>query len=334
MKPDSSAFKYPKEPGSSNLDQIEKISLSVDKDSEKVRLDRFLASKIPHLSRTRLQHLIASGNVSVSGSTDLKPGRKLATGEDIVVRIPPPEPLSLCAEDIPLKILFEDEHLAIIDKQPGLVVHPGAGNQTGTLVHALLAACKDLSGIAGKLRPGIVHRLDKDTSGLMIVAKNDLAHQKLADLFKNRSIKKKYLALIQGCLPDKSGIIDLPIGRHSQKRTLMAVNHRDGRPAVTSYHVVKDLSRHQLLELYLHTGRTHQIRVHLSHLGHPLLGDRTYGGPTTVGLQKGGTRLKLHRQMLHSYQLEFNHPLTGESVRLTAPVPEDMKRVIEFLQKQ
>ncbi len=211
-----------------------------------------------------------------------------------------------------------------------MVVHPGAGNDTGTLVHALLASCKDLSGIAGKLRPGIVHRLDKDTSGLMVVAKTDMAHHCLVDMFKKRIIEKRYLAVVQGRFQDSSTIIDLPIGRDPRKRTNMHVDHRRGRPAVTSFRVVEHLGPYQLLEALLHTGRTHQIRVHLSHMGHPILGDKKYGGPTHLRAPSG-REIAIKRQMLHSYLLQFHHPVTGERIYLEAPLPEDMEDILRFL---
>ena len=307
------------------------IKILVDQGSEGLRLDKFLASKISDLSRTRLQDLIERGLVELADSQPLKPGKRLSTGDRIRVSVPPPEPLDLVPEEIPLDLVFEDQHLIVINKKAGMVVHPGAGNRTGTIVHALLARCTDLSGIAGKLRPGIVHRLDKDTSGLMIAAKTDEAHRVLVDMFKGRRIKKKYTAVISGRMRDSSGIIDLPIGRHPRRRTVMRVDYRRGRPAITGFKKLRDLGgNYQLIDLRLHTGRTHQIRVHMSHVGHPLVGDRTYGGPELLEA-RDGKKMVVQRQMLHSRYLEFEHPVTGRQLCLEIPVPEDMKEVIDFL---
>ncbi len=306
------------------------MEFTVDDKSGGQRLDRFLAASVPDLSRSRLQELIGRGMVELSGSRVLKSGKKLSPGDRINLVIPPPEPLEIEPEEIPLEILFEDKHLAVINKPAGMVVHPGAGNTRGTLVHALLARCRDLSGIGGKLRPGIVHRLDRDTSGLMMAAKTDLAHRLLARMFKERRIRKRYRALIQGRLSDASGMIKLPVGRHPHRRTRMSVNYAKGRDAVTGYRVVKDLGPHQLIELDLYTGRTHQIRVHMSHLGHPLLGDKTYGGTTKLSGPDGAT-MTVKRQMLHSSHLEFRHPVKQERICLSAPLPEDMKAVMGFL---
>ena len=307
------------------------IRLLADQESHGLRLDRFLASRIPDLSRSRIQALIEKGLVELSGITHLKSGKRLSAGDRITISVPPPEPLDLIPEKIPIDIIFEDQHLIVINKKAGMVVHPGAGNMTGTLVHAVLAKCTDLSGIAGKMRPGIVHRIDKDTSGLIIIAKHDKAHWALVDMFKCRKIKKRYLAVILGRIEDRAGLIDLPIGRHPVRRTRMAVVHRHGRPAVTGFKTVKDLGRNcQLVELRLYTGRTHQIRVHMSYMGHPLLGDRTYGGPSVIE-GSGGVEMAVRRQMLHSIHLEFPHPVTGKQLSLKAPVPGDMKEVIEFL---
>ncbi len=306
------------------------IELVVDEASGGQRLDRFLASSIPDLSRSRLKQLIEREFVELSGKAVSKPGKRLGAGQAIRVMVPPPEPLELVAEDIPVDIVFEDRHLLVVNKAPGMVVHPGAGHGAGTLVNALLARCSDLSGIGGKMRPGIVHRLDKDTSGLMIVAKTDQAHQELVAMFKDRSILKNYLGLVSGHMPDRSGIIDLPIGRHPAVRVKMSVNASSGRPALTGYEVVRGLGPHQLVKMRLYTGRTHQIRVHMSHAGHPLLGDTVYGGPSLVRLP-GGDEMTVPRQMLHSFHLEFRHPVTGEALRMEAPVPEDMQEVMDFL---
>ena len=307
----------------------EKISLTVDTTSSGLRTDAFLASVIPDLSRSRIQSLIEGGHVTVCGSRLKKTGKKLKPGDRITVSVPPPDPIDLVPEDIPLKVVFEDEHIIIIHKEPGMVVHPGAGNLQGTLVNALLSRCSDLSGIGGKLRPGIVHRLDKDTSGLIIAAKHDQAHQALARIFKKREIQKRYTAIVLGRLPDKKGIIDLPIARHPRQRTKMAVDQARGRMAVTEYRVLRQLGPAQLLELILHTGRTHQIRVHMSHIGHPLLGDTLYGGPKVI--RTGGLKVSITRQMLHAACLRFKHPVTGKELSVETPIPPDMKHVISVL---
>jgi len=285
------------------------------------------------LSRTRIKALVKSGYVKVSERTVLIPREKTLPGQKITVFIPKPEPLNLIPEDIPIDIVFEDEHLIVLNKQAGIVVHPGAGNISGTLVQGLLTRCVSLSGIGGKMRPGIVHRLDKDTSGLMIVAKSDVAHGSLVKKFKNREIHKKYLAIVSGRLDDSAGIIDLPIGRHVHRRTRMAVDFRNGRQAKTIYRVLRNLGAYQLVELEPLTGRTHQIRVHMSYLGHPLIGDKIYGGPGGIRLPSG-IHVDIPRHMLHARHLLFGHPVTGKRLCLEASVPEDMNRLIHILSGQ
>jgi len=279
------------------------------------RLDRFLTVQLPHLSRSRLQGLIKDGHVTLNGKP-AKPGEKVKTGALIIVTEPPAEPSLLEPEDIPLNILFEDADLLVLNKPPGMVVHPAAGHAKHTLVHALLAHCTSLSGIGGEQRPGIVHRLDKDTSGCLVVAKNDLAHAHLSRQFAGRSVTKIYLALVQGYFANtRSGNIDNLIGRHPVDRKKMAVIDRGGRASRTTWRVAQDLPGvGTLLECTLHTGRTHQIRVHVKHLGHPLLGDLLYA-----------PRLARHfpRQMLHAWKLGFTHPHTGEPMHFCSPLPED-----------
>jgi 23S rRNA pseudouridine1911/1915/1917 synthase len=243
----------------------------------------------------------------------VKPGVKLRTGDQLSVTEPPPEPAEVLAQDIPLTVLYEDDDLIVIDKPAGLVVHPAAGNLDGTLVNALLHHCEELSGIGGVERPGIVHRLDKETSGCLVAAKNDLAHRALVEQFAEREIVKTYLALASGRFRWKSGEIKEPIGRHRSNRQKMAVDER-GKPAHTSWRVVMELPSGTLVECTLHTGRTHQIRVHLKHLGHPILGDETYG--------KRGT---FTRQMLHAWRLGFTHPRTGEMLNFQSPIPPDFR---------
>ena len=278
-----------------------------------LRLDHFLATQLPHLSRSRLQALIKEGHILLEGAP-AKPGEKLRPGKRISVHEPEAVPATGAApEEIPLEILFEDADLIVLNKAPGIVVHPAAGNPCGTLVNALLHHCPTLSGIGGEQRPGIVHRLDKDTSGCIVIAKNDLSHQALSRQFAEREVLKVYLALASGVFPKKSGTVTADIGRHPVHRKKMAVvTGGRGRHAVTDYRVLKELPGASLVECTLHTGRTHQIRVHLKHLGRPLLGDALYG-------RQGA----YPRQMLHAWKLGFHHPRTGEWMQFEAALPAD-----------
>jgi 23S rRNA pseudouridine1911/1915/1917 synthase len=279
------------------------------------RLDRFLAAQLPHLSRSRLQTLIKQGHATLDGKP-AKPGEKVRRGALVALTEPPAEPSQLEPEDIPLNILFEDADLLVLNKPPGLVVHPAAGHSRHTLVHALLGHGAALSGIGGEQRPGIVHRLDKDTSGCLVVAKTDAAHAHLSRQFAGRSVTKIYLALVQGYFAgQRSGTIEGLIGRHPVDRKKMAVLTRGGRASRTAWRVTQDLPGvGSVVECTLHTGRTHQIRVHLKHLGHPLLGDPLYA-PRLVG--------HYPRQMLHAWRLGFKHPRTGEAMHFSSPLPED-----------
>lgn len=277
-----------------------------------MRLDLFLAAQLPSLSRSRVQALIKSGEVTLN-SAGVKPRAKLRTGDRVLVRQAAPEPVSTEAEDIPLDVLFEDEELIVINKAPGIVVHPAAGNWEGTLVNALLHHCAGLSGIGGELRPGIVHRLDKETSGCLVAAKSDAAHHALARQFAGRTVTKVYLALAAGRLTRRSGAIEAPIGRHPVHRKRMTVLAAGrGRAARTDYRVLAEIDGDSLVECTLHTGRTHQVRVHLKHLGHPLLGDEVYG-----------RRGAFPRHMLHAWKLGFAHPGSGAPLLFQAPVPAD-----------
>jgi 23S rRNA pseudouridine1911/1915/1917 synthase len=274
------------------------------------RLDHFLAAQATTLSRSRLQDLIKSGHVTLNGNT-AKPNTRLRAGDAIAVAEPPPVPTGTVAEDIALDILFEDGDLIVLNKPAGMVVHPAAGNWQGTVVNALLHHCTTLSGIGGEQRPGIVHRLDKETSGCLVVAKNDLAHQALAKQFAGREVTKIYLALATGKFRNASGVIEAAIGRHPVQRKKMTVVEK-GRASKTSYRVRAELRAGTLVECTLHTGRTHQIRVHLKHLGHPLLGDEVYG-----------KRAGFDRQMLHAWRLGFSHPRTGKRLNFQSPIPAD-----------
>ena len=286
---------------------------SVSPESAGLRLDHFLAARLPHLSRSRLQALIQEGHIRVEGNP-AKPGEKLRPGQLVSVHEPEAAPVTGTEpEAIPLEILYEDDDLLVLNKAPGMVVHPAAGNPSGTLVNALLHHCTALSGIGGEQRPGIVHRLDKETSGCLVIAKNDLAHQGLSRQFAGRTVLKVYLALTAGHLAKKTGVIEAEIARHPVHRKKMAVvaNGR-GRASTTDYRVLRELPGASLVECTLHTGRTHQIRVHLKHLGHPLLGDALYG-----------RRAEYARQMLHAWKLGFAHPRTGQWMEFQSPIPQD-----------
>ena len=294
------------------------IELVVPKDDAKLRLDRVLAKQLPEYSRSRLQQLIGAGFVRVNGIT-MRPSQLVRAGDKIELTEPPVEKIENQPEPIPLEILFEDKDLIVINKPAGLVVHPGAGHRSGTLVNALLHLCPTLSGIGGKERPGIVHRLDKETSGCLVVAKNDVAHRELARQFAERTVEKIYLALVAGKLRKQSGVIDETIGRHPVHRQRMSVASSRGRAAKTDYRVVRSREPASLIECRLHSGRTHQIRVHLHHLGHPVLGDKIYAARSAKDFP---------RQMLHAWKLGLCHPRTGEWKNFEAPLPDDFEQAI------
>lgn len=309
----------------------------------KPRLDLYLTDKLEDLTRSRLQKLIESGAVLVNENAATKSGTKLRAGDIIEINVPDPVPLEAMAEDIPLDIVFEDENLLVINKPAGMVVHPGAGVERGTLVNAVLHhAGGSLSSIGGVIRPGIVHRLDKDTSGLIMVAKNDLAHNHLAAQLKDKSAGRTYLALLEGAAANSSGIVDLPIGRHPNKRTQMTVVKPGqessilARQAVTHYQVLGNLDitgakgNFTLMSLELKTGRTHQIRVHMSYLGLPVVGDTVYNTKTTGSLA-ARQKLGLIGQALHAHKLRFTHPVTGKLLEFTAELPNDFSSLIKKL---
>lgn len=286
----------------------------------RLRLDLFLARELPDFSRSRLQQLIRDKFVRLNGQP-ARPRDAVRAGDVIEVREPPPEKIDNQPEEIPLDILFEDDDLIVINKPPGLVVHPGAGHRGGTLVNALLHHCPALSGIGGKERPGIVHRLDKETSGCMVIAKNDAAHRGLAEQFEARNVEKVYFALVAGKLKKSAGVIDEKIGRHPVHRQRMTVARAGsrGREAKTEYRVVKTGTAATLIECRLHSGRTHQIRVHLHHLGHPVLGDKVYGAKHAKDCP---------RQMLHAWKLGFSHPRTNEWQSFEAALPDDFQEAM------
>jgi 23S rRNA pseudouridine1911/1915/1917 synthase len=323
-------------------------TLTVGEEQSGGRLDRVLAVGLPALSRTRLKALILEGAVTSSGRTILDPGYRVKSGDTLSVNVPPPEPAEPEGETIPLSVLYEDDALIVIDKPAGLVVHPAGGHPTGTLVNALIAHCgASLSGIGGVMRPGIVHRLDKDTSGVMVVAKTDAAHKSLsaqfADHGRTGDLERGYLAFAWG-VPDRPrGSIEAPIDRHPHSRDKMAVRG-SGREAITHWEVKQKFAGldgkpvASLIECRLETGRTHQIRVHLAHIGHPILGDATYG----TGFRTKATRLpiparealaNLGRQALHAYLLAFQHPETGEILRFQSELPADLARLRGALSK-
>ena len=292
--------------------------LLVPKEQSKLRLDQFLAKQLPEYSRSRLQQLILGGFVQLNNVTT-RPRQIVRSGDKIELIEPPLEKIETRPEPIPLEILFEDDDLIVINKAAGLTVHPGAGHREHTLVNALLSHCATLSGIGGKERPGIVHRLDKETSGCLVAAKNDVAHRELSKQFAARTVEKIYLALVAGKLRKATGIIEEKIGRHPLHRQRMSVTSSRGRTAKTEYRVIRSSDQASLIECRLHSGRTHQIRVHLHHLGHPVLGDKIYAPKVTKNYP---------RQMLHAWKLGFRHPRSGERKTFAAPLPDDFDQAI------
>jgi 23S rRNA pseudouridine1911/1915/1917 synthase len=311
------------------------VSIRVNSEDSAKRLDVFLSQKNPVLSRSRIKRLIEKGNVQVGGR-QAKAGLRLRENDLVTLILPEPQRMEIQAQPIPLTILYEDAHIIVVDKPAGMVVHPGAGNYSGTLVNALLHHCPDLSGIGGVLRPGIVHRLDKDTSGVLVVAKNDLAHRFLSEQFGKHSTKRKYMGLVFGQLPE-AGRIDATIGRHPTHRKKMSARPRKGKEARTHWKVIERFRTFSLVEFRLETGRTHQIRVHLSSMGHPILGDPLYGGRRRLAsvepffLRRG--LQGLGRQALHAASLGFVHPVTGETLEFSSPLPEDLREVIALLRQ-
>ncbi len=283
------------------------------------RLDRFLAGQRVGLSRSQLHRIVVDGWVRLNGQP-AKPSQRVRAGDWVSLTIPPPRSLDVIPQWMPLTVVHQDQHIVVIDKPAGLSVHPGPGHPDRTLVNALLARCPDIQGIGGAIRPGIVHRLDKDTSGLMVVAKTHPAHQALSEDLKARRVTKGYLALVTGSVTLVKGQIDAPIARDPRQRKRMAVVV-GGREARTSYRVIERMGDNTLLELYLETGRTHQIRVHLAYLGHPILGDAVYGTKDPL----------LSRHFLHAYHLAFQHPIGGAPVELRSPLPDELTCVLDRL---
>jgi 23S rRNA pseudouridine1911/1915/1917 synthase len=300
------------------------MRVTVPSNEAGIRLDVWLHGRMPDLSRARIQALIKGGHVVVAGRR-VVPHRKLAAGDEILVEIPPAVPVDLIPEPIALSILHEDSDIVVIDKQPGLVVHPAAGHVSGTLVNALLHHCHDIAGVGGELRPGIVHRLDKDTSGAMVVAKNESAMLGLAEQFKRGDVRKEYVAIVRGVPSPASGRLETLIGRSPHDRKKMSARPASGRVAVTNYRVEEAFGNVCLLRIRIETGRTHQIRVHMAHIGHPVVGDRQYGGRHAHAWPAAD------RQMLHAALLAFRHPRDGRPLEFKAPIPADMLALLARL---
>ncbi len=293
------------------------------------RLDRYLAARLPELSRTRIQELIDEGRVRVAGNV-VRRARRVAPGEAIEVEVLPRPPLKAVPEDLPIEILYEDEDLVVVNKPAGMIVHAGAGAASGTLVNALLHRLGKLSSAGGPLRPGIVHRLDRGTSGVLVVARHDEAHRQLAEQFRARRVEKTYLALVHGNLRQDAGTIGLPIARDLQRRTRMTTGRPQGREARTDWRVLARLDGFTLLEVDLRTGRTHQIRVHFSALHHPVVGDTLYGAPRQVRVA-GRTLPPLGRNFLHAARIRFQHPRGSRAVEVRAPLPSELRAYVERL---
>ncbi len=300
-----------------------------------LRLDVFLPQKDPTLSRSQAKRLIEDGDAIVDGKA-VRASHRLKPGEMISLRKPAPVPSEIVPEAIPLSILYEDGAIIVVDKPAGMVVHPAAGNYSGTLVNALQYHCRNLSGIGGVMRPGIVHRLDKGTSGLMVAAKSDEAHRHLAEQFKRRQVSKCYTALVHGNLREDEGVADAPVGRHPVERKKMSTASRRGKTALTRWTVLERFGAFTLLEAKIETGRTHQIRVHLSALGHPVAGDSVYGASKRA-VETPALRAvlkKLSRQALHASSLSFAHPVTGKEMTFESPLPADLAEVIRTLRQK
>lgn len=298
------------------------------KENEQKRLDAYISEKLPELSRTMVKKLLDDGKILVNNKAP-KASYKPVENDKIEIEIEEPKEIELKAQEIPIQIIYEDNDIIVVNKPKGLVVHPANGNPDGTLVNAIMAICKDsLSGIGGEIRPGIVHRLDKDTSGLLIVAKNDKAHINMSEQIKNRKVKKTYIALVRGTVPENEATINMPIGRSTKDRKKMAVV-KNGKEAVTHFKVIQRYATskgtYTLLEIKIDTGRTHQIRVHMSEIGYPVIGDEVYSN--------GKNEFNVHGQCLHAQKLEFKHPITGKEIKLEAPLPEYFQRILEELEE-
>ena len=295
----------------------------VTEQEEAMRLDKYLTLQLPDMTRSFLQKIVKENHVSVNGTTQ-KVNYKMHPEDRVTVEIPEAQNVEIVPEDIPLDILYEDKDVLIVNKPKGMVVHPSAGHYSGTLVNAIMHHCSDsLSGINGEIRPGIVHRIDMDTTGSLIVCKNDTAHVKIAEQIKAHSVTRRYRGIVNGVVKEDSGIVDAPIGRHPVDRKKMAVNYKNGKPAVTHYRVLERFRQQTYMEFELETGRTHQIRVHMASLSHPLMGDTLYGS--------GKNPNKLQGQVLHAMTIGFLHPTTEEYIEFTAPLPDYFQKLLDKL---
>lgn len=303
------------------MEQYEIYDWEIELDDSGSRIDKFLAEQFEEWSRTQIQLWIKDELVLVNGAP-VKANYKIAESDEVVLKVPPQKELEVEAEYIPLNVVYEDKDVIVVNKQRGMVVHPAPGHYSGTLVNALLHHCKDLSGINGVLRPGIVHRIDKDTSGLIMAAKNDLAHESLADQLKEHSVHRIYVALVHGVIPHDIGTIEAPIGRDPHDRKKMTVTDKNSKHAITHFVVKERFNGYSLVECKLETGRTHQIRVHMQYIDHPLVGDPLYGARKS---------LEIDGQALHAKTLGFKHPRTGEYLEFDSELPEDMVKLIEEL---
>ena len=303
---------------------MEKVVIKVTENENK-RLDIYISEAYKVLSRTAIKRLLEEEKIHVNGKVE-KTSYKVKNGDNIEIEIPEAKETKLEAQNIPVPVIYEDKDIIVVNKPKGMVVHPANGNPDGTLVNAILAMCKgSLSGIGGEIRPGIVHRLDKDTSGLLIVAKNDEAHIKMSKQIQDRKVEKRYIALVRGNVPDDEATIDMPIARSKVDRKKMAVD-KNGKEAVTHFKVLKRYGNYTLLEIKIDTGRTHQIRVHMSYIGYPVVGDSVYSS--------GKNEFGVEGQMLHARYLKFKHPITGKELNLEAPLPEDFEKIIKQLESR
>jgi len=311
---------------------------TVPEERARERLDTFLASQLPSVTRAKLKRLVDGGHVTIDEKPVTKAGHSLRAGDDIRIEFPPPKASHLEPEDIPLDIVFEDDDLLVVNKPPGMVVHPAYGNMSGTLVNALLGHAEQLSEVGGAKRPGLVHRLDKDTSGLLVVAKNDVTHVGLARQLSDHKMAREYRAIVCGHPKQQGGTIEAALGRHQKDRTKMRLDP-SGKHAITHYTVLEELPLTSFVRLNLETGRTHQIRVHMASINHPVFGDSVYGGSGkwASGLTEDRQRFlhrlfkKYNRQMLHALSLAFNHPATGEWMQFESPLPDDMQKLLHIL---
>ncbi|WP_353855827.1 RluA family pseudouridine synthase [Bacillus sp. Bos-x628] len=300
---------------------MNQINIAVSEEQTSERLDKFLSTNEPEWSRTQIQQWVKDGLIEVNGK-QVKANYKVQTGDQIKVNIPEPEALNIEAEPMDLDIYYEDKDVLVVNKPRGMVVHPAPGHVSGTLVNGLMAHCHDLSGINGVMRPGIVHRIDKDTSGLLMVAKNDMAHESLVNQLVAKTVTRKYTAVVHGIIQHDTGTIDAPIGRDKKDRQSMTVTKENAKQAVTHFDVIERFKDFTLVECRLETGRTHQIRVHMKYIGYPLAGDPKYGPRKTIDF---------NGQLLHAGVLGFNHPRTGKYIEFSAPIPDDMQNFIDSL---